>query len=93
MNITRLVRLCLMAFALVATPSMGTTIGSAYNVIPLPNHIVNSTGTYMLPSSATYYIKGKTAPLLSEYLQTSPLHLQAATRAAKAHILITIGSK
>ncbi|MBR3884597.1 MAG: family 20 glycosylhydrolase [Bacteroidaceae bacterium] len=77
-----------------ATDGLMPSVGSPFSIIPVPNKIEITKGTYKLPDNgATFYIKGEKDCTLGEYLRTSSLALQQANKAGSANILIEISNK
>lgn len=66
---------------------------SPKQILPVPNHIEMTEGTYTLSGTdATYYIKGADAAL-ADYIDASPLRLKPVDKASEADVLIEIGGK
>ena len=77
-----------------ATDGLMPSVGSPFSIIPVPNKIEITKGTYKLPDNGvTFYIKGEKDCTLGEYLRTSSLALQQANKAGSANILIEISNK
>ena len=77
-----------------STDGIQPSVGSPYSVIPVPEKIEITKGTYSHPvNGATFYIKGVKDSRLSDYLKASALAQSVADKAQKADILIEISSK
>lgn len=84
----------LVATTTYATDGIQPSVGSPFDIIPVPADVEIAEGTFTLPESdATFYIKGTSDNSLVEYIKGLPFALQQAENARKADIVIEINGK